>query len=369
MHEDLKYMLALKEVEGIGGVLFRQLLAYFGSAQAVLNSNEGKLLKIPGIGKGAVGQLKKAVENVPAAEKLILDSQKKGIQIITFLDPAYPKRFKSLYDAPPILFFKGSTDLNLPRTVGIVGTRKATEYGKALTEKIVAELKPYGASIISGLAYGIDVAAHKAAIKYELPTVAVMAGGLDMVYPAAHRKYITDINLNGGILSENKNDVVPVAPQFIARNRIIAGLSDVIIIVESAKRGGGLVTAEYGNNYHREVFAVPGGINQPFSEGPNNLIRLNKAQIFTSVEYLVETMNWEAGTETAKAIELEELDYSTFTDEETRVMSLLKEKGDYHIDEISFETNIPLNRLASLLLNLEFMDLVKALPGKKFKLK
>ncbi|AWV98718.1 DNA-processing protein DprA [Arcticibacterium luteifluviistationis] len=369
MQEDLVYKLALKEADGIGGVLFRHLISYFGTAKAVLESPEGKLLKTPGIGPGIISGIKKAKKGLPAAEKLLTDSIKKNFQIISFQDASYPQRFKGLYDAPPIIFCQGSKDLNYTRTVGIVGTRKATDYGKEVTENIVAELAEYGVAVISGLAYGIDVTAHKAALKNNLQTVAVMAGGFDFVYPAAHKKYVKDITENGALVTENKNDVKPIGPQFIARNRIIAALSDAVIIVESARRGGGLVTAEYGNNYHREVYAVPGAIGMTYSEGPNTLIRLNKAKILTSAKNIIGDLNWSLDGEPTYEQATSELDLTKFTDDESKVLSLFMQKGEIQIDDLSFETNIPLNKLASLLLNLEFQDLVKAMPGKKFKLK
>ena len=369
MQEDLIYKLALKEADGIGGVLFRHLISYFGTAQNVLESPEGKLLKTPGIGPAIISGIKKARKGLAEAEKLLKDTEKRGYQIISFQDENYPQRFKGLYDAPPILFCSGVKDLNFTRTVGIVGTRKATDYGKEVTDKIVAELAEYGVTVISGLAYGIDLAAHKAALKHNLDTVAVLAGGLNHIYPAAHKKYVKDIVANGAIVSENKNDTVPVGPQFIARNRIIAALSDAVVIVESARRGGGLVTAEYGNNYHREVYAVPGSLDMPFSEGPNTLIRLNKAKIFTSTKNIIGDLDWSLDVVPVAKVAAQELDLSRFTDDESRVISLLRQRGEFQIDDLSFETNIPLNKLASLLLNLEFQDLIKAMPGKKFKLR
>jgi DNA processing protein len=369
MQEDLLYKLALKEADGVGGVLFRHLISYFGDAKTVLEASDGKLLKTPGIGPGIVSGIKKARKGLGNAESLLAESTKKGYKIISFQDPNYPKRFKGLYDAPAILFCLGSENFNFPRTIGIVGTRKCTDYGKEITEQLVSELAPYGVVVISGLAYGIDIAAHKAALKNNLKTVAVMAGGLNNVYPAAHKKYVNDIVNNGALVSENKNDTVPVGPQFIARNRIIAALSDAVIIVESARRGGGLVTAEYGNNYHREVYAVPGALNMPFSEGPNTLIRLNKAKIYTSPKNIINDLGWSTEDDQLAPLAAVEIDLSRFTDDESKVISYLRSKGECQIDNLSFETNIPLNKLASLLLNLEFQDLVKALPGKKFKLR
>lgn len=367
--QELIYKLALKEADGIGGVLFRHLISYMGSAEEVFKAPKAKLLKIPGFGPQCIQSIQDQKKLIAIGEKNFELCRKNKVNIIAFSDDAYPKKLKNLYDCPPIIFTKGKGELDATRSVGIVGTRKATNYGKDITEAIVEGLAPYRATIVSGLAYGIDIAAHKAALKHDLPTTAVMAGGIGMVYPAAHRKYTEDIMNTGLLISENKYDLVPVAPQFVARNRIIAGLSDIIIVVESAKRGGGLITAEYGNNYHREVFAVPGDVGNPMSEGPNNLIKDNKARIFTTVEDLVDSVSWQLGKVDSLKPDLITMDLSSFSEDESKVLTLLRQKGAYQIDEISFETNIRLNKLASLLLSLEFMDLVRALPGKKFELK
>jgi DNA processing protein len=371
MNENIIYTLALKETEGIGGVLFRHLVSYFGSAKGVLEAPEGKLLKTPGVGNVAVKAIKSAAQKLDAIEKQLAQCEKNGQRIITFEDAEYPHRFKGLYDAPPVLYVSGTADLNFSRTIGIVGTRKATDYGKFVTEKLIDELKPLNICVVSGLAYGIDIASHKAALKNGLPTVAVMAGGLNKVYPAAHKKYYAEIVKTGAVLSENHPDTIPLGPQFIARNRIIAALSDVVVVVESAKKGGGLITAEYANNYHRDVYAVPGEIGQTYSEGPNRLIQENKAKIFTSAQDLADDMGWSAGSPDKQKDKpvTEAIDLSRFTEDESCILRLLREKGDCQIDDLSFESNIPLNKLASLLLNLEFQDLVKALPGKKFKLR
>lgn len=366
---ELLYRLALREADGVGGVLFRHLISHIGSAEEIFKTPKSRLLKIPGLGPNTLKKLNDPQSLLTIAEKNLKLCQKNNVNIISFSDENYPARLKNLYDAPAILFTKGGGTLDFGRSIGIVGTRKATNYGKDVTEAIIEALKPYNVSIISGLAYGIDIAAHKAAMKHELQTIAVMAGGIGMIYPAAHRKYADQITTDGLLLSENKYDLVPVAPQFVARNRIIAGLSDIVIVVESAKRGGGLITAEYGNNYHREVFAVPGDVGNTYSEGPNNLIKENKARIYTSVDDMVESLNWLPGESTEPVKKAIDLDLSTFSEDESKVITLLRQKGAYPIDEISFETNIRLNKLASLLLNLEFQDLVRALPGKKFELR
>lgn len=370
--KDLRYKIALTQVEGIGGILFRHLIAQFGSAEEALNSKRERLLKITGIGSTIADNFKRKNELLDIADATLEKADKQGVELISYQSEAYPKRLKSLYDCPPILYYKGSLDLNFSRTVAIVGTRQATDDGKQITQKIVEQLKPHQAAVVSGLAYGIDIEAHKAAIQHQLPTLAVMASGIDVVYPAAHKKYVDEIVANGGILTENPFGMQPIRQLFLSRNRIIAGLSDAVVVVESAKKGGGLVTAEFANNYHRDVFAVPGKLSSKYSEGTNQLIKTNKAQIFTSTDDIIEQLNWDlnqSSEQVATQFKNKDIDWSMLTDEESKVVHLLKEKGDMQIDTLSWESGISLNRLASLLLNLEFQDVVKALPGKKFVLK
>ena len=365
-----QYQLALTLVEGVGSIMFRQLISSLGSAENVFKAKTDKLLKTPGVGKQIIDGLRdKAL--LSKAESILKEAEKQQIKLYFSIDKDYPARLKSLYDSPAILYFKGNGDLSALRTVGIVGTRQATEYGRKVTEEIVEQLKPYGVSIISGLAYGIDIAAHKAAIDNEVPTIGVMASGLDIIYPAAHKKYAEQMLDKGGLLSESPFGMKPIRNLFIARNRIIAGLSDVNIVVESADKGGALVTADFANNYHHEVFAVPGSLANKYSMGCHKLIKENKANIFTEVNDIIEAMNWGSeGTGIAKTKHREpEIDLAQFTQEEGQVIAYLRTHGETQIDNLSFQTQIPINRLASLLLNLEFQGIIKAMAGKKFGLK
>ncbi len=363
------YQIALSNVDGVGSVFFRQLISYCGSAENVFKAKTDKLLKVPGVGKTVIEGLKKK-DLLPDAEKTLKEAEKQGVQLFFSTDKNYPSRLKPLYDAPAVLYYKGTANLDHHRSIGIVGTRQATDYGKKVTESIVEESKNYNPLIVSGLAYGIDIAAHKAAIDFGLPTIAVMASGIDIIYPSQHEKYIEQIVTNGGIISEHSFGKQPIRNMFLARNRIIAGLSDASIVVESAAKGGAMVTAEFANNYHREVFAVPGTLANKVSEGCNKLIQKNKANIYTKIGDLIEALNWdlEENTETAK-FKKNDIDLSIFTDEEAQVISHLRTNGQMQIDELSWQTQIPLNRLASLLLNLEFQGIIKAMPGKKFGLK
>jgi DNA processing protein len=367
---DKVFQVALSLVGGVGSVLYRQLISHFGNAETVFEAKKEKLLKISGVGNTIVENFSKRGELFNQAQKTIEKAEKEHAKIIFYNDADYPERLKGLYDSPAILYYKGNATLNHPRTIGIVGTRKMTDYGKKITEDIVEGLQNHNVQIISGLALGIDGAAHRAAVENGISTIGVMANGVDLVYPSSHQKMAEQMLLNGALISENPFGVQPLAQLFLARNRIIAGLSDVVVVVESAKKGGAMVSAEFANNYHREVFAVPGTLANRFSEGCNKLIQQNKALIYTSVSDIIEALNWDAEVTDNKRIKKTEplIDLSKFTNEEASVISILK-KGELQIDDLSWQTQISMNRLASLLLNLEFQGIVKAMPGKKFGLK
>jgi len=250
--------------------------------------------------------------------------------------------------------------------VGVVGTRKSTDYGRNVTEQIVEGLAGKRVTIISGLAYGIDIAAHRACLKYHVPTVGVMATGVDVIYPATHAKTAQEMQANGGMLTEYPLETKPDFMRFPARNRIIAGLSDAIIVVEAAEKGGALITAEYANNYNRDVFAVPGNLTNSYSVGCNKLIRTHKAQIFTGVDDLVESLSWlpDASKNNAAPPPIPE----HFTQEESQIVALLRKKGEMQIDDLTWESKITPGRLATMLLSLELQGYVRVLPGKKFTL-
>jgi DNA processing protein len=366
--------LALVNTPGIGSVTIRLLISYCGSAENVFNADFKKLIKIPGIGeKGARLILKK--DGLAQAEKEWADCIKSGANLHFFSDDSYPNRLKSLYDAPVVLYSKGNFDYNSHRTVGIVGTRQITDYGKSITETIIRELVPYNPLVVSGLAYGVDITAHKACLKYELPTIGVMASGLNVIYPAIHQKTAREMQEQGGLVTENALTTKPDFMRFPARNRIIAGLSDITIVVESAKKGGSLITVEFAQNYHREVFAVPGNITNTQSEGCNQLIRENKASIFTSVQDMAESIGWSSKNKEG-VVSVNKVSGSTesglvfdgFTQDEGQILSLLRRQGTMQVDELSWQSGMHFNKLATLLLNLEFQGVVRSLPGKKYGL-
>jgi DNA processing protein len=366
MEEDRLHKIALGLVPGVGAVLTKQLVSYCGSAKAVFSSSYQKLIKIPGIGPSLANNILKSDALLKAETELTL-AEKQNVRLLYYTDKEYPQRLKQVNDSPPLLYFKGNTNLNSNKIVGIVGTRQATEYGKSVTEELVKGLAKHQCLIVSGLAYGIDIAAHKAALKYDLPTVGVMASGIDIIYPAIHKQTAQQMLSTGGLLTENPFGSKPDAPQFPARNRIIAAMADALIVVEATSKGGALITADIANSYNKDVFAVPGNLGQRHSEGCNNLIRDHKAGIITCLEDLEKQMNWDM-VQPGKQLSLNVFDELNFTKEENQIIGLLKSNHEIMIDDLAWKTGITTSQLPSILLQLEFQGIIKALPGKKFAL-
>lgn len=360
------YQVALSMVPGIGDVIAKTLVSYCGSASEVFKKNKNHLSKIPGIGTVNAEKIL-SFKKFYLAEKEIEKCHQAGYQIHFFTDEAYPKKLKHAPDSPTILYYNGTANLNNPKTIAIVGTRKSTSYGKKITQQLIEQLAPHNPLIVSGLAYGIDIEAHKGALAHGLKTIGVMASGLDIVYPSAHRGIAKKMLENGGLITEQKIGDIPDAFNFPARNRIIAGMSDVTIVVEAAAKGGALITAEIANSYSRDVFAVPGDIGKAFSEGCNNLIKSNKAHLLTSAKDIEYIMNWESYTQNP-ASDQKYFDINKLTAEEKKIVETLQPTESMALDELSWKSQIPLNKLASVLLNMEFNGIVKPLPGKKYKM-
>ena len=364
MSEEKVAQVALDLIPGIGNQGIKQLISYCGSADGVFRSPKRKLLKIPGVGE-KLAQILASSRTFSEAEKIIQQVERIQAKILHYTDTDYPKRLKNTPDAPNLMYAKGLGELNPRKCIAVVGTRKATEYGKRVTERIVSELKSLEVTVVSGLAYGIDIHAHKTCIENRMTTFAVLAGGLDRIYPSTHKKYAEEIQSNGVILTESVPGTKPDRHLFPARNRIIAGMTDATIVVEAAEKGGALITAHIADSYNRIVFAVPGNVGNNYSEGTNRLIATQKALIYTGVNDLIYHLNWDAIKTTIKHEEVPDLPA-----EERCIFHLLKEEGEpLEIDLISLKTQIPINKVASLLLNLEFQNLVRSLPGKKFGLK
>ena len=371
--ETLFHELALTLLPGIGPQLTRQLMSYGGAAKAVLTMPAGKLRRIPGVGAATVAILlgKDRETALRKAEHDLRKAEKDGVEIIFYTSKRFPSRLKLIPDAPAILYYQGTADLNAPKTVALVGTRQATDYGREQTERIVKGLLPHRPLVISGLAYGIDIMAHRAALQEGLETVGVMATGLDLMYPTAHRKTADKMREQGGLLTEFPFGTPPDRYNFPARNRIIAGLADGTVVVEAASKGGALITAELAMSYDRDVLAVPGNLGSAASEGCNALIRDNKAALYAEPRDLEQLLNWDAALhQSGKFKRVTAHSADDFTPDEFALITVLAAAGGREelMDELAWKAQLPIYAVAALLLGLEFRGVVRALPGKKFQL-
>lgn len=358
-------LLALHFIPGLGDYLIRQLVGYCGSAEKVFQTPKGKLQKIPGIGR-KTATLIQTGSAFARAEQEIRKCERNKIALVFFTDENYPRRLRSIDDAPTLLYLKGNVNLDASKTVGIVGTRRSTNYGRHCIEELVNGLKPLKPLIVSGLAYGIDILAHRQALECSLPTIGILGSGVDVIYPSAHYEVAARMEADGGLVSELPLGTKPDAHNFPARNRIIAGLSDALVVVEAGETGGALITADIANSYNKDVFAFPGNIGQSYSYGCNQLIKQNKASLITSSADLEYMMNW--SQETAQAPQ-PSLNLDEFEEQERKVLLTLHEHGGtLVIDELSWKSNLPVPQLASILLTLEFRGAVQSLPGKLFRL-
>lgn len=365
--ENLSY-LALSFVSGIGPIHARQLIATFGNAEAVFKEPARALEKIPGIGPALASEIKQ--KNIwERAEKELEFIERNHIRCFFLTDEDYPYRLKECPDAPLVFYYKGTADLNAKRVLSIVGTRKATEYGRMLTEQLVQGIarKFPDTLIISGLAYGIDVCAHRNALACHLPTVGVLAHGLDQIYPPSHRSTAIEMLRNGGLLTDFPSQTNPDRPNFLKRNRIIAGLSEATIVVESGEKGGSLVTAELAISYSRDVYAFPGRTTDHHSKGCNNLIRKNQAGLITSADDLTDCLKWYSSQDTPKNSRQTEMFFAS-TPEQEKVLQLLGSEGDMHINLIALRLSIPIQQLSTLLFELEMNGSVKSIPGNVYRL-
>lgn len=365
MSDDLKYKIALSLIPNIGDILAKRLVAYCGSAEAIFKEKKSALEKIPGIGSFSAN----AVINhsvFEKAEEELHFIEKNNIQPLFYLDKNYPKRLFHCEDGPVMLYYKGNADLNAEKIISVVGTREATEYGKELCEKLIADLAPLSVTIVSGLAYGIDICAHKAAVENKVPTVCALAHGLDKMYPALHKPIAESMLENGGWLSDFTSKTIPDRENFPRRNRIVAGISDATIVIESKVNGGSLITADIANSYNRDVFAFPGKVNDVCSVGCNNLIKQNKAALIQSANDVLYLLGWEKTIVKSKT-QQRQLFVDLNADEEI-VVNLLKEKNTINIDDICFAVNMPMSKASTILLTLEFSGIVKSLPGKMYRL-
>ncbi|MBS7787556.1 DNA-processing protein DprA [Flavobacterium sp. CYK-55] len=361
-HEDLFYVLALLKVEGVGGVYARKLLENYPSPSDIF-TEKPKHWPRSGIRFPATKSIDKD-QLFKAAEAELLFIEQNQITTTYFKDADYPSALEHCTDAPVLLFSKGHFNFKNRKIISIVGTRQATAAGIEFCRQLISDLAPLDPMIVSGYAYGIDIAAHVSALENNLTTVGVLAHGLDQIYPKKHQKYAPQMFYNGGFLTEFTSDSQPLRENFIRRNRIVAGLSEATIVVESAMKGGSLITAQMANDYGREVFAVPGRVNDTMSQGCHQLIKTHRAQILTSAADLVYQLNWDL--KQAPKIRQKQL-FFDLEPSEQKVYEFLKTTGKEQIDWIARGCEIPIYELSSLLLQMELKGLVTPLPGKYFE--
>lgn len=361
---ELRYTLALQRIPNLGDISAKKLLRKIGSAEAIFKEKKSNLLKIDGIGSYKLKEFNIARQLDEADEELRF-IQDNRIDYAYFRDKEYPDKLKHAVDCPILIFTKGNLDLNNKKIISVVGSRKITTYGSSFCENFIEQIAPLNPVIVSGLAYGIDICAHKAAIDNNLQTVACLAHGLNQIYPKSHIKYKDQIEENGGFITEFWSSDNFDKTNFLKRNRIIAGLSEATIVMESAEKGGSLVTADIANSYNREVFAVPGRATDIRSRGCNNLIKQQKAHLLSSVADLIFILGWQINDE-KKSIQTQlfvELD-----EEERMVFSYLKKKEKELLDIIALDCSLPVFRAATILMNMELKGVVRPLPGKLFQL-
>ncbi len=361
---ELFYAVALTLIPKVGPVTARNLLSYTGSAEAVFRSSRKALNKIPGIGPQISNHILSS-DALNLAEAEFGHMERHGIQAVYCLDPAYPSRLKHYPDSPLVLFFKGNTELNPVHSVAVIGTRKASPHGLAFCEELISGLSAYVPTIISGMAYGIDICAHRAALRAGFPTIGILAHGLGHLYPAAHQATATRMLEEGGLLTEYPFSTLPEKEHFPLRNRIVAALCDAVIVVETGVEGGSMITAQFANDYNKDVFAIPGRVRDPHAAGCNLLIKTNRAALLESAQDLIEALNWEQPLQNKT---IQQQLFVELSEEEKKLVDLLRQSEEISMDLLSVQSAMAPSRLAAILLDLEFKGIIKSLPGKRFAL-
>lgn len=361
---ELRYLLALLRIPNLGDISAKKLLHKFGSAEEIFKEKKANLAKINGIGLFRLKEFNLKIQLEQADDELKF-IENNNIQYSYFKDKTYPEKLKHCIDGPVLFFHRGNIDLAGKKIISIVGTRKITSYGAGFCQSLIEELAPLNPVIVSGLAYGVDICAHKAAIDNKLQNIACLAHGFNQIYPKTHKKYVEKIEENGGLISDFWSSDPFDRNNFLKRNRIIAGLSEATIVIESAEKGGSLVTADIANSYNREVFAVPGRATDKQSKGCNNLIKKQQAHLLTSAADLIYMLGWELNEiKKSKQTQL----FVELDDAEKKVYQFLKEKDKELLDIIALECSIPAHKTASILMNMELKGVIRPLPGKLFQL-
>ncbi|MDT7832584.1 DNA-processing protein DprA [Flavobacteriaceae bacterium S356] len=363
--EKLFAVLRLQKAKSIGTILAKKLIHTVGDVELLFKERPHVLQKIHGVGTQITKHLldESQLQNVDNELQYVLDNK---IEYAYFLDKDYPQKLKHCVDGPILFFKEGSIDFTNKRVLSVVGTRSMTHYGRDFCKQLIHELAKYDPMIVSGFAYGVDICAHKVAMENKLQTIAVLAHGLEQMYPRSHKKYMHQMHNRGGFITEFWHDENPLREHFLQRNRIVAGLSDATIVIESAEKGGSLVTADIANSYDREIFAVPGKVTDIYSKGCNNLIKQHKAHVITSSKDVIKVLGWDTILEPKR--EVQKQLFVELGVEEQKIYEYLKHKKAQLLDVIALECNISTFQLAAILLQLELKGVVKPLPGKMFTL-
>ena len=366
MTNDLLYQLSLTLIPNIGPVQAKILLQHFEAAE-IFKTKKSSLEKIEGIGSVRASSIKE-FNDFSKAEEEISFIEKYKIKPLFISNKDYPRRLLNCYDSPTLLYYRGTADLNAPKIISVIGTRNNSDYGKQATEKLIKELAAQNVLVVSGLAFGIDAIAHKSAIKNQLPTVGVLAHGLDQIYPSEHSGLAKDmIKHNGGLLTEFRSKSKPDKHNFPIRNRIVAGMSDATIVIETGIKGGSMITAELANGYNKDVFAFPGRTSDVKSAGCNYLIKNNKAVLLTEAGELIDVMNWEEAKSKKEKKNQKEI-FIELSKDEKLIIDILNEKESVSIDEINLKSGLSSSSVAAAILNLELQNVVLSLPGKLYQL-
>lgn len=361
---ELLNILALMRVEGVGDIVAKRLINHLGSAEAVFGAKKSQITAIEGIGEVVYNSLKGA-NTFKLAEAELKFIQDNTIRPLYYQEKNYPDRLKHCIDGPVLLFTSGNINIENRKTISIVGTRQMTSYGGDFCRKLIEDLAPLNPVIISGFAYGVDIHAHTIAMDQGLQTIGVVAHGLNQVYPKVHKKYVAKMEENGGFMTEFWSTSNPDKENFVKRNRIVAGLSEATIIIESADKGGSLITANIANDYNRDVFAVPGRITDKYSMGCNNLIKSQRANVLTDAADLIYMLNWQLEEEKKKPVQKQL--FVVLENEEQKVYDYLQKNGKELMDVIALQCEMPIFKISSLLLNMELKGVIRPLPGKLFE--
>ena len=365
LDNELLFLLALQKIEGVGDIVAKKLLLHCGSAETIFKTKASQLSSIDGVGTVLLKNLKNKSVFAEAENELkyIRDN---NINVSFYKDETYPDRLKHCIDSPVLLFTAGNLDFKNRKIISIVGTRQITSYGTDFCKKLIEDLAPLNPIIVSGFAYGVDIVAHQTAMDLNLQTIGVLAHGLNQIYPKTHSKYVAKMEQNGGFMTEFWSNSNPEKENFVRRNRIVAGISEATIVIESAEKGGSLITANLANDYNRDVFAVPGRTSDKLSQGCNNLIKTSRANLLTSAADIMYILNWKT-EETAASKAIQKQLFVTLEPNEQKIYDYLQKNGKQLLDVIAIENEFPVFKISSYLLNMELKGVIRPLPGKLFE--